>query len=60
VNGTLAMKVNPNTILRQTDLLSDTGMLPDGDRSITLKLGLKGNPNFGLVRTLTGIKTMIL
>ncbi|WP_407649229.1 T9SS outer membrane translocon Sov/SprA [Flavobacterium sedimenticola] len=35
----------------------DDGTLPDGDGDPLLRLGIKGNPNFGLVRTLmVGIK----
>ncbi|MBB1193610.1 cell surface protein SprA [Flavobacterium sp. SOK18b] len=54
----LAMKVNPNTLPLDGIYYPDTdASLPDGDKSTTLKLGIKGNPNFGLVRTLmVGIK----
>nr|WP_314839052.1 cell surface protein SprA [uncultured Flavobacterium sp.] len=54
----LAMKVNPNTLPLDGIYYPDSdASLPDGDKSTTLKLGIKGNPNFGLVRTLmVGIK----
>ncbi len=54
----LAMKVNQSTLPLDGIYYPDSdASLPDGDKSTTLKLGIKGNPNFGLVRTLmVGIK----
>ncbi|WP_158980898.1 MULTISPECIES: cell surface protein SprA [unclassified Flavobacterium] len=54
----LAMKVKVNSLPQDGIYYPDTdASIPDGDKTSTLKLGIKGNPNFGLVRTLmVGIK----
>ncbi|MEC5164305.1 cell surface protein SprA [Flavobacterium sp. PL11] len=54
----LAMSIDPTKLppdgIYYPDLDPDK---PEGDGSNTLKLGIKGNPNFGLVRTLmVGVK----
>ena len=54
----LAMSVDPNTLPLDGIYYPDSDLSkPDGDGSSSLKLGIKGNPNFGLVRTLmVGVK----
>ena len=54
----LGMKINPNTLPLDGIYYPDNDVsVAGGDQSTTLKLGIKGNPNFGLVRTLmVGIK----
>lgn len=52
-----AMSVNTVSLPDQVYYPDDDASLPDGDGSESLRLGIKGNPNFGLVRTLmVGIK----
>ena len=54
----LAMSVDPNTLPLDGIYYPDADpSKPEGDGTNTLKLGIKGNPNFGLVRTLmVGVK----
>lgn len=54
----LAMSVDPTTLPLDGIYYPDSDLSkPDGDGSSSLKLGIKGNPNFGLVRTLmVGVK----
>ncbi|MFV8368404.1 cell surface protein SprA [Flavobacterium sp. LB2R40] len=54
----LAMSVDQSALPLNGIYYPDTDpSMPDGDGSTTLKLGIKGNPNFGLVRTLmVGLK----
>ena len=54
----LAMSVDPTTLPSDGIYYPDLDpSKPDGDGSSSLKLGIKGNPNFGLVRTLmVGLK----
>ncbi|TDE05245.1 cell surface protein SprA [Flavobacterium sandaracinum] len=54
----LAMSVDPNTLPLDGIYYPDADpSKPEGDGTNALKLGIKGNPNFGLVRTLmVGIK----
>ncbi|MFV8352832.1 cell surface protein SprA [Flavobacterium sp. XS2P14] len=54
----LAMSINPNTLPLDGIYYPDNDLAnSDGDGSDRLKLGIKGNPNFGLVRTLmVGVK----
>ena len=54
----LAMSVDPSTLPLEGIYYPDDDInLPDGDGDVKLRLGIKGNPNFGLVRTLmVGIK----
>ncbi|OAB28115.1 protein involved in gliding motility SprA [Flavobacterium fryxellicola] len=54
----LAMNVDPNTIPLDGIYYPDADpSKPEGDGTNALKLGIKGNPNFGLVRTLmVGVK----
>ena len=52
-----AMSVNTQLFPDQVYYPDDDASLPDGDGSERLRLGIKGNPNFGLVRTLmVGVK----
>ncbi|MBP8157085.1 MAG: cell surface protein SprA, partial [Flavobacterium sp.] len=53
-----AMSIDPATLpLEGIYYPDDDGTLTDGDGDVKLRLGIKGNPNFGLVRTLmVGIK----
>ncbi|SDG65953.1 cell surface protein SprA [Flavobacterium omnivorum] len=53
-----AMSVDPNTLPLDGIYYPDADpSKPEGDGTNTLKLGIKGNPNFGLVRTLmVGVK----
>jgi cell surface protein SprA len=53
-----AMSIDPGTLpLEGIYYPDDDGTLTDGDGDVKLRLGIKGNPNFGLVRTLmVGIK----
>lgn len=52
-----AMSVDPSTLPDQVYYPDDDASLPDGDGNERLRIGIKGNPNFGLVRTLmVGIK----
>lgn len=55
-----AMSIDPNTLpLRDNGIYYPDNDLtnPQGDGNSKLKLGIKGNPNFGLVRTLmVGVK----
>jgi cell surface protein SprA len=54
----LAMSINPSTLPLDGIYYPDNNpAIPEGDGSDRLRLGIKGNPNFGLVRTLmVGIK----
>ena len=54
----IAMSINPSTLPLDGIYYPDNDPAnPDGDGSDKLKLGIKGNPNFGLVRTLmVGVK----
>ena len=52
-----AMSVDTQPLPDQVYYPDDDASLPDGDGSPRLRLGIKGNPNFGLVRTLmVGLK----
>jgi cell surface protein SprA len=53
-----AMKIDPNTLPLDGIYYPDDDITkPDGDGDSTLRLGIKGNPNFGLVRNLmVGVK----
>ena len=54
----IAMRINPSTLPLDGIYYADNDPAnPDGDGNDRLKLGIKGNPNFGLVRTLmVGLK----
>ncbi|TDD78592.1 T9SS outer membrane translocon Sov/SprA [Flavobacterium caseinilyticum] len=54
----MAMSINPSSLPLDGIYYPDNDPAnPDGDGSEKLKLGIKGNPNFGLVRTLmVGVK----
>ncbi|SHF90207.1 protein involved in gliding motility SprA [Flavobacterium micromati] len=54
----LAMSIDPSTLPADGIYYPDSDpSKPDGDGSSTLRLGIRGNPNFGLVRTLmVGVK----
>lgn len=53
----LALSIDPTTLPGGIYYPDDDITLPDGDGDPNLRLGIKGNPNFGLVRTLmVGIK----
>jgi cell surface protein SprA len=53
----LALSIDPATLPEGVYYPDDDPSLPDGDGDPNLRLGIKGNPNFGLVRTLmVGIK----
>jgi cell surface protein SprA len=53
----LALSIDPATLPEGVYYPDDDITLPDGDGDPNLRLGIKGNPNFGLVRTLmVGIK----
>ena len=52
-----AMSIDPTTLPDGIYYPDDDPALPDGDGDPVLRLGIKGNPNFGLVRTLmVGVK----
>lgn len=54
----MAMSINPSSLPLDGIYYPDNDTAnPDGDGNDKLKLGIKGNPNFGLVRTLmVGVK----
>lgn len=52
-----ALGIDPTTLPEGVYYPDDDVTQPDGDGDVNLRLGIKGNPNFGLVRTLmVGIK----
>jgi len=52
-----SLGIDPTTLPEGVYFPDDDVTLPDGDGDVKLRLGIKGNPNFGLVRTLmVGIK----